>query len=455
MSDPRAAKRWMPNRMFDPVSNPFAIQNLLEKEQPQFIEARDERPARGFGLDALMSGTAPESFEVDQRLRADEEATDAPHAEGFVAEAAQPGDGFTADGFTADAAADPSARAFGTDADEAPDHAAKAAPVADAIAAQDPALDEPIAAQTDSAPPAAELHGMQSEIGGETAVAAAADPAAAEAADAENTAEIADVQAAEAAAAAELPGSESVQQMIAAARAEGYEQGMQAGLAQGREAERPVAHQQGYDEGLAAGAAQARSELQSDRQQREQREHEARLAQLQTVIDGLQQLAYDADALFEPMKQLSVHLAEQLVRGELAQSPQAISRLVDNALRELNAAGDKAVIVHLHPDDLEAYRPTVASFADSLILRPDHLLERGSVRVSLDGSVVEDLMQRRVSGLKRSLSQPAAPGWRAAGGTLSERLADGQRGSTQVEDVTLTDKAERTIETAAPADGDA
>lgn len=443
--------------MFDPVSNPFAIQNLLEKEQPQFIEARDERPARGFGLDALMSGTAPESFEVDQRLRADEEATDAPHAEGFVAEAAQPGDGFTTDGFTTDASADRSTRTFGTDADEAPDHAAKAAPVADAIAVQDPALDEPIAAQTDSTPPAAELHGVQSEIGGETAVAATADPAAeaADAADAGNTAEIADVQAAEAAAAAELPGSEAVQQMIEAARAEGYEQGMQAGLAQGREAERPVAHQQGYDEGLAAGAAQARSELQSDRQQREQREHEARLAQLQTVIDGLQQLAYDADALFEPMKQLSVHLAEQLVRGELAQSPQAISRLVDNALRELNAAGDKAVIVHLHPDDLEAYRPTVASFADSLILRPDHLLERGSVRVSLDGSVVEDLMQRRVSGLKRSLSQPAAPGWRAAGGTLSERLADGQRGGTQVEDVTLTDKAERTIEAAAPADGDA
>ncbi len=241
--------------------------------------------------------------------------------------------------------------------------------------------------------------------------------------------------------------------MIEAARAEAYEQGLQAGLAQGREAERPVAHQQGYDEGLAAGLAQARQEEQSERQQREQAEHEARLAQLQTVIDGLQQLAYDADALFEPMKRLSVHLAEQLVRGELAQSPQAISRLVDNALRELNASGDKAVIVHLNPEDLEAYRPTVAQFADSLILRPDHMLERGSVRVSLDGSVVEDLMQRRVAGLKRSLAQPAAPGWRAAGGKLSDRLADGQRGSTQVEDVTLSDQ--RMTETAAPAQGDA
>ena len=70
-------------------------------------------------------------------------------------------------------------------------------------------------------------------------------------------------------------------------------------------------------------------------------------------------------------------------------------------------------------------------------------------------SVVEDLMQRRVAGLKRSLAQPAAPGWRAAGGKLSERLAEGQRGSTQVEDVTLTDKSERVPEAAAPAGGDA
>lgn len=427
MSDAQAAKRWMPNRMFDPVSNPFAIQNLLEKEQPPFVAARDERPDDAFWIDALMSGAAVNAFEVDPRLRADEEpaAADDTRAEGFVAEQS------AATEFAA-GPADAVQAFMPEEAGEAGTFAAAGELAADAMAAHEALsgegaeLADPVAHDETEAP-----------LDEASVVEAMAEPQAA--AEPE----------------VDLLSSEAVQQMIEAARAEAYEQGLQAGLAQGREAERPVAHQQGYDEGFAAGTAQARHEEQSERQQREQGEHEARLTQLQTVIEGLQQLAYDADALFEPMKQLSVHLAEQLVRGELAQSPQAISRLVDNALRELNASGDKAVIVHLNPDDLEAYRPTVAQFADSLILRPDHMLERGSVRVSLDGSVVEDLMQRRVAGLKRSLAQPAAPGWRAAGGKLSERLADGQRGSTHVEDVTLVDKAERVIETAAPADGDA
>ncbi len=443
MSDARASKRWMPNRMFDPVSNPFAIQNLLEKEQPPFTEARDERPRDGFGIDALMSGPVLNSFEIDQRLRADDEATDDEMtAAGFVADAAHPAEPFmneavaASTGFTpetGDGNGDPAGDSLAPDAMGMQDRPA------DALAATDAGITPSTLGSDDAMAKAVADESVTGK--GDTAESEAAD---ADAAHAISTDEVTDPLT-----------SEAVQQMIEAARAEGHAQGLQAGLAQGREVERPVAHQQGYDEGFAAGLAQARTDMQADQQQRDRSEHEAKLAQLQTVIDGLQQLAGDPDALFEPMKQLSVHLAEQLVRGELAQSPQAISRLVDNALRELNTSGDKAVVVHLHPEDLESYRPTVAQFADSLILRPDNLLERGSVRVSLDGSVVEDLLQRRVAGLKRSLAQPAAPGWRAAGGKLSERLADGQRGSTHVEDVTPVNKAERTTEAAAPAQGDA
>ena len=198
-----------------------------------------------------------------------------------------------------------------------------------------------------------------------------------------------------------------------------------------REQARAETRELAYNEGLEAGKAQARAEL--------QQEHDTQITQLKTLQEALQKLSFDADALFEPVKKLTVHLAEQLVRGELAQSGQTISRLVDNSLRELNASGEKAVIVHLNHEDLEAYRPLVAQFGDSMILRPDSLLERGSVRVSLDGSVVEDLMQRRIDGLKKSLSQPAAPSWQAGGGRLSERLNESQRGSQQIEDVTAVE----------------
>ena len=173
-----------------------------------------------------------------------------------------------------------------------------------------------------------------------------------------------------------------------------------------REEARAEAHAAGFQEGLAAGIEQAKADLQAG--------FDEKLAVLDQMIQGVHQLERDPNALFEPMKKLAMHLAQQLVRGELTQSPQVIARLVDNCLRELASSGEKSVIVHLNPEDLEQYKPLTAQFGDSLVLRPDALLSRGSVRASLDGSVVEDLIERRTKGLTKSLSQPIAAGWRPA-----------------------------------------
>jgi flagellar biosynthesis/type III secretory pathway protein FliH len=193
--------------------------------------------------------------------------------------------------------------------------------------------------------------------------------------------------------------TEAVTQLIEAAREEA------------RTEARAEAHAAGFQEGLEAGMEQAKAELQAS--------FDEKLAVLDQMVQGLHQLERDPNALFEPMKKLSMHLAQQLVRGELTQSPQVISRLVDNCLRELAGSGEKAVIVHLNPEDLEQYKPLTAQFGDSIVLRPDALLSRGSVRASLDGSVVEDLIERRIKGLTKSLSQPIASGWRPALGATS------------------------------------
>ncbi len=187
---------------------------------------------------------------------------------------------------------------------------------------------------------------------------------------------------------------------------EALESLLQAAREEARELGRQEAREAAYQEGLQAGSEQTKAEL--------QQHYDDKIAQLSHMIQGLQRLSDDPDTLFEPMKKLAVHLAEQLVRGELTQSSQTISRLVDNCLRELAASGEKAVIVHLNPEDLEQYKPLIAAYGDSIMLRPDAKLARGSVRASLDGSVVEDLIDRRVKGVQKSLSQPVAGSWRPA-----------------------------------------
>lgn len=437
MSDSSHAARrrheYMPNRMFDPAANPFAVQNLLIKEEQVFTVTTEERPEFGFESDPLVSKESVGMFALDEVI----ELADLTSATAFASEA-NADSAFVAE--TSSAAADMTAAmqetAFMADAAMAAqsttgftehtvqDDTVAATQSQDALAASTSHTDDAdagIYAETD-----ADIEATSSVITeNDLAVSDDLFVASAEAIESE-------AQAPELESATEQqpePATPAVASAPATPDLSG--EAVTALVEAAREQARAETRELAYNEGLEAGKAQARAEL--------QQEHDTQITQLKTLQEALQKLSFDADALFEPVKKLTVHLAEQLVRGELAQSGQTISRLVDNSLRELNASGEKAVIVHLNHEDLEAYRPLVAQFGDSMILRPDSLLERGSVRVSLDGSVVEDLVQRRIDGLKKSLSQPAAPSWQAGGGRLSERLNESQRGSQQIEDVTAVE----------------
>ncbi len=421
----RRRHEYMPNRMFDPVTNPFAVQNLLVEENPTFAVATDERSEFRFESDPLISGEDMGAFALDEVI----ELADLTGATAFAAEA-RAAAAFMSQPPTvaADTAMPAQQNTFTADA-------AMAAQSADGFTEQTE-QDEPIASAQHSDDPIAQSGDIEDAVAvslsEEEPLAAAPELTEEPAAHTEETiTDSADAQAIEAIA----PEPEQVTASATASSAPSTPdlsgEAVTALVEAAREEARAETRETAYNEGLEAGKAQARAELQT--------EHDAQITQLKSLQEALNKLSFDADALFEPVKKLTVHLAEQLVRGELAQSPQTISRLVDNSLRELNASGEKAVIVHLNHEDLESYRPLVAQFGDSMILRPDSLLERGSVRVSLDGSVVEDLMQRRIDGLKKSLSQPAAPGWQAGGGRLSDRLNESQRGSQHIEDVTAVE----------------
>jgi flagellar biosynthesis/type III secretory pathway protein FliH len=439
----RRRHEYLPNRMFDPVANPFAVQNLLVKEEQVFALTPDERPEFGFESDPLISKEATGTFALDEIIEladlsggaafaSDTSAHDVfmPEPSPVAAQATvQESD------FIADASMTAQRNAVFTDTDAQGENVA---------AAQASEVDGPVVEAGEAA--IAQAAALMADItDSDASTTDEVDAASAEMSETdvpdltseavpESAAESATEANKESVTAAEAqPASTQEAPVVAGAAATPDLSGeaVTALVEAAREQARAETRELAFNEGLEAGMAQARAELQA--------EHDTQITQLKALQAALKKLSFDADAMFEPVKKLTVHLAEQLVRGELAQSPQTISRLVDNSLRELNASGEKAVIVHLNPEDLEAYRPLVAQFSDSMILRPDSLLERGSVRVSLDGSVVEDLMQRRVDGLKKSLSQPAAPGWQAGGSRLSDRLNESQRGSQHIEDVTAVE----------------
>ena len=134
---------------------------------------------------------------------------------------------------------------------------------------------------------------------------------------------------------------------------------------------------------------------------------EAERAALRAAVEAVRHAVTDTRALAAPVKRLSLHLAEQLVRGELATSAEAIHRLVDGCLAEIDPR--EAVALRLHPEDVAPFQVQLGGEPEVTIM-PDATLARGSVRVELTEGWVEDLIEDRLDTLSRALlDEPWTP----------------------------------------------
>ncbi|MEY4258916.1 MAG: hypothetical protein RJA56_1817, partial [Pseudomonadota bacterium] len=158
--------------------------------------------------------------------------------------------------------------------------------------------------------------------------------------------------------------------------------------------------QEAHAKGWAEGHAQAQAEAAV--QQAEQ------LAVLTDLLTGLHGLNHEPQRFFEPLKRLALHMAEQLVRGELQVSGQAVAQLVKQALDTLGETREK-VTLHLNPLDADALSEAAPELVAQCAIESDAQLQRGSVRVTVNDTVVEDLIEHRLEALaRRVLAQPDA-----------------------------------------------
>ena len=191
-------------------------------------------------------------------------------------------------------------------------------------------------------------------------------------------------------------------------------------------AQQAAARQAGYDEGFAAGETAGFEKGQAAGQASgEQRGREAAEATFKDAVRALSAAASAVKTLnddprqyFDPLKKLALHLAEELVRGELTQSPAAIERLIQLSLEELEAP-TKRINVQLHPADLAQIQTHDVALENGLVLQADSAMTRGSVQVSSNDAVVQDLIQKRLRTLaNKVLLKP--DDWAQASPLLSE-----------------------------------
>ena len=166
-----------------------------------------------------------------------------------------------------------------------------------------------------------------------------------------------------------------------------------------------------FQSGVAEGRAQHLAETHTERAQ--ERELIQRLGM------ELHSISQDPQRFFEPLKRLSLHLAEQLVRAELKLSGQAIHGLVQSCIAQLEHPVPP-VQVSLNPDDLKQLQAMGEAVTAHLQLEPDVHLRSGSVRVRVQDSVVQDLIENRLEPLARRLL-PEPEAWMQNSGLVRDR----------------------------------
>ena len=196
--------------------------------------------------------------------------------------------------------------------------------------------------------------------------------------------------------------------------AAGHEAGYQVGYADGQEAGKL----EGLSEGQLAGYEAAQSQADAEQAQALAAQKSEILASLddqklllKEVTDKLQALSDNPQALFEPLKRLALHISEHMVLAELNLSGQAIERLVQRCLDEIDLHGQSQVLIELNPQDKSRLQEMAGDVMSQMQIQAVSTLQPGSVRVLVNDTQIEDLVQNRMQTLANSLlTQPEA--WR-------------------------------------------
>jgi flagellar biosynthesis/type III secretory pathway protein FliH len=245
----------------------------------------------------------------------------------------------------------------------------------------------------------------------------------------------------EAAAALEAAVREATEAALAKGRDEGRDEGLaqgkaeglEQGLAQGLEQGKTQGFEQGKTEGLEAGKEEGLTEGEAKARAEVAEEMAAQRVVFENVANELGALIADPKKFFEPLKRLAMHMAEQVVLGELQTSSKGIERLVQRCLDELDHPVHGAVVLELNPEDKDLLQAQGGDFTKGMRLEAVHDMQRGSVRVFANDTVVEDLVDHRLEGLAKALLIDV-DAWREKS-TLARPVLEVQQEEAEDEDV--------------------
>ena len=136
-------------------------------------------------------------------------------------------------------------------------------------------------------------------------------------------------------------------------------------------------YQTGFDEGKAA----TESDLAN------------KFLKLDKLIEGFTSFKENLVGFHSPLVKLSLALANQLVRAELRLDGTAIEELVRQSLAAIESSTESSIVVYLAEEDFEHSDNILGETYPNVKFEIDHDLSSGSLRVVMDDTSIEDLIE--------------------------------------------------------------
>jgi flagellar biosynthesis/type III secretory pathway protein FliH len=147
------------------------------------------------------------------------------------------------------------------------------------------------------------------------------------------------------------------------------------------------AREEGRREGHAAAIEQMRDQAEAEKQT------------LHAISESLHTLHHDTARWLEPLKKLSIHVAQELVRAELRLDSTAVERLIQGCIDALNPT-QEPIVVEISPIDMSRLQ---SEHFPGITFEVNDTLSEGSVRARISDSSVQDLMEHRLSALSQQI----------------------------------------------------
>ena len=177
-----------------------------------------------------------------------------------------------------------------------------------------------------------------------------------------------------------------------------------------KDAEISRAKAQAFAEGQAQGQQEAKQMLEMEGESAgAQRSIELRDMLGELISDAQSHLIAHQD-LFDPLKTLALALAEQIARTELSLSDASLSAFIERSLMEIDPLQVGELVIHVSNDWYERLQqPELARVIADYTLRRDDSLQPGSVRLAIQDTSIDDLIEHRLAELGQQILSNTIP----------------------------------------------